>query len=312
MPAATPRAIEPSDAIHRSTRAPQHAPWHDAKWRMTASVMLIVLVGALLHASWNVLVKLQQDTYLASASVCIGAGVIAAWVLPFLPSPASGSWPYLGASVAVQLVYGMLLAAAYRVGDLGHAYPLMRGSAPLLVAIGSSTLVGERLSAAAWIGIVLVSCGILALVLDARARRRSAAATRLALLNALLIAAYTTLDGLGARASGHAFAYALWIFLLTGVPWLLFAAVRGHADRWTALGRHLPGGIIGGACSLGSYGIALWAMTLAPVAEVAAVREIAIAFGVVLGALILHERLTWARAMAAGAVTVGVCVIRLG
>jgi drug/metabolite transporter (DMT)-like permease len=279
---------------------------------MTASVLLVVLFGALLHASWNVLVKLGQDTYLANASVCIGGGVLAAAVLPFLSTPASASWPYLGASVTVELIYTVLLAAAYRVGDLGHAYPLMRGTAPLLVALGSSTLVGERLSGAVWIGVLLVSGGILSLILDARARRRSAAATRFALLNAFLIAVYTTLDGLGVRASGHAVAYTMWIFLLTGVPWLAWAVVYGRVDRWTALRRQLPWGVVGGACALGSYAIALWAMTQASVAAVAAVRETSIAFGVILGALILHERMTWARALAVGALTLGVCVIRTG
>jgi len=279
---------------------------------MPVSVLLVVLLGALLHASWNLLVKLGQNTNVAAANVFIGAGGLAAVALPFLPAPAPASWPYLAASVAVELIYGMLLAKAYRIGDLGHAYPLMRGTAPMLVAFGSFALVGERLSRPGWIGVSLISGGIVLLIFDARLRGRSAVATRFALLTAIVIATYTTIDGVGVRLSGHAIAYALWNMLLTGVPWLIWTAAHGRVDRWKELRRELPGGIVGGACSLASYAIALWAMTRAPVAAVAAIRETSIVFGMALGALVLHERVTWIRALAAIAVTIGVCVIRVG
>jgi drug/metabolite transporter (DMT)-like permease len=276
---------------------------------MTAGVLLVVLLGALLHASWNLLVKAGRDTHVATASVYIGAAVIAGLALPFLLSPARASWPYLAASTGIEVLYGVLLAAAYRVGDLGHAYPLMRGTAPLLVAIGSSALIGERLSAAVWTGVALVSAGVLSMIFDARSRGLSGAATRLALLNAAVIAAYTTVDGLGARLSRQPVAYSFWLSLLVGVPWLIWVAVR-HEYRWANVRRQLPAVAVGGACSVGSYTLALWAMTRAPVAAVAAVRETAIVFGTLLGALVLHERLTWVRTVAAVAIVLGVWAIR--
>lgn len=205
-----------------------------------------------------------------------------------------------------------MLATSYRAGDLSHTYPLMRGSAPLLVAFGSFALVGERLSELGWTGVSFISGGILLLIFDAHFRGRSAAATRFALLTAFVIASYTTVDGVGVRVSGHAIAYAFWNFFLTGVPWLIWTGVRGRVDRWAELRRQLPGGIVGGACSLASYAIALWAMTRAPVAAVAAIRETSIVFGMALGALVLHERVTWIRALAGIAVTLGVCVMRAG
>jgi drug/metabolite transporter (DMT)-like permease len=279
---------------------------------MSVSVLLFVLLGALLHAIWNLLVKLGRNTHVATANVFIGSGALAAVALPFLPLPAPASWPYIAVSVAAELIYGMLLATAYRAGDLSHTYPLMRGTAPMLVAFGTFALVGERLSGLGWTGVSLISGGILLLIFDAHFRGRSAAATRFALLTALVIASYTTVDGVGVRVSGHAIAYAFWNFFLTGVPWLIWTALRGRADRWAQLRPQLPFGIVGGACSLGSYAIALWAMTRAPVAAVAAIRETSIVFGMVLGALVLHERVTWIRALAAIAVTLGVCVMRAG
>jgi drug/metabolite transporter (DMT)-like permease len=278
---------------------------------VTAGVLSLVLLGALLHASWNLLVKSGRDTRSATAGVYISAGLLAALALPFLPAPQPASWPYIAASTAIEVIYGVLLAAAYRVGDLGHAYPLMRGSAPLLVAIGSGALIGEQLSRGVWIGVALVSGGILSMFFDARLRGQSAAATRLALLNGFMIAAYTTIDGLGVRVSGNPVAFSLWLFLLVALPWLIWAAARSRAPRWEKLRRQLPSAVLGGACSLASYTLALWAMTRAPVAAVAAVRETSILFGTALGVLILHERITRARVLAVVAIAVGVWAIHL-
>jgi drug/metabolite transporter (DMT)-like permease len=279
---------------------------------MSLSVLLAVLFGALLHASWNISVKLDNDKQRATAGVFIGSAVIAACLLPFLPLPAPAAWPYLAASVVAELFYGVLLAAAYRRGDLSHAYPLMRGTAPLLVALGSVVLIGEHLSSGAWVGVALVSGGILSLIVASRGRAHSTAATRLALLNAVVIACYTLIDGIGVRASGQPIAYTLWLFLLTGAIWLLWWIWTLRGDAWPAMRNQGPRWMVGGACSVGSYGIALWAMTLAPIAAVAAVRESSIVFGTALAAVLLRERVTALRAVAASLVAAGVIVIRLG
>jgi drug/metabolite transporter (DMT)-like permease len=279
---------------------------------MQADVLLLVLCGGLLHASWNLLVKLGQNTRIATANVFIASGALAALALPFLPIPAPSSWPCLIASVSAQLTYSVLLAAAYRTGDLSHAYPLMRGTAPLLVAFGSLALMGERLSWLGWIGVSLISGGISLLIFDTRLRGRSRSVTRFALLAAFVIASYTIIDCVGARLSGHAIAYALWSIFLTGVPLLVWTVVRSRVVPWQELRQQLPGGLVGGACALASYSIALWAMTRAPVATVAAIRETSIVFGLGLGALVLHERVGWIRALAATGVTLGICAMRAG
>jgi drug/metabolite transporter (DMT)-like permease len=277
---------------------------------MPLDVLLVVLLGALLHASWNVLVKAGRDTQLVTAVGYSAAGLLAALVLPALPVPERATWPYLAASTAIEVLYGVLMAAAYRIGDLSHAYPLMRGTAPVLVAIGSATLIGESLSRGVWIGVALVASGIFALILDAGASGRSATATRLALLNAVVIAVYTTIDGLGVRVSHHPVAYSFWLSVLIAVPCLFWAAVRVRAAPREQLRRQIPLAALGGLCSLGSYTLALWAMTRAPIAAVAAARETSIVFGTVLGAWVLRERVTRARALAALAIALGVWAIR--
>lgn len=279
---------------------------------MSLRVLMAVLFAALLHASWNISVKLDNDKQRATAGVFMGSAVIAACLLPFLPLPAPAAWPYLAASVVAEIAYGVLLASAYRIGDLSHAYPLMRGTAPLLVAVGSVLMVGERLSFEAWTGVALVSGGILSLILATRGRAHNATATQLALLNAVVIACYTLIDGIGVRASGQPVAYALWLFLLSGTVWLLWFVWRFRGSAWAAMRSQGLRWMGGGACSVASYGIALWAMTLAPIAAVAAVRESSIVFGTALAAVLLRERVTAARALAASMVAAGVIAIRLG
>lgn len=279
---------------------------------MPVEVMLAVLIGALLHAGWNAAVKSAGDKFLEAVLVTAGAAAIAAAILPFLPRPDPASWAFIAASVAVHVVYFSLLAAAYQAGDMGYAYPLMRGTAPLLVALASLWVLGERLSPAAWAGTLLICCGVLGFALVHRhSRRPMLAPTAFALANALVIACYTFVDGAGVRASGSPLAYTLWIFLLCAVPLLAWAAFR----RPLSLGRHFRErwllGLGGGAASIASYALALWAMTRAPVAPVAALRESSIIFGVALAGIVLKEPLGIWRPLAAATVVAGAATLRL-
>jgi drug/metabolite transporter (DMT)-like permease len=276
---------------------------------LSLGILSVVLLGALLHASWNLLVKAAHDKQAATALVYITAGVLSGLALPFFPHPAPASWPYLLASTVTELLYGIILAAAYRIGDLSHAYPLMRGTAPLLVALASTLLVGEHLSRTVWAGVAILSGAIFFLVFDARARRHSGSATALAVLNAFIIATYTVIDGVGSRKSGDPVAYSLWLSLFIAVPWVGVACLGHRARRAESLRAELLPGIVGGACSLASYTLALWAMTRAPIAAVAAVRETSIVFGTLLGALVLRERVTWVRALSVAAIAASVWVI---
>jgi len=278
---------------------------------VSLDVIALVLFGALLHATWNAIIKAGTDKSLDAALVSAGGAVAALPLLPFLPLPASAAWPFIGASAILQFAYFQLVAAAYRAGDIGLVYPLMRGVAPLIIVSTSSFILKETLSGGALIGTMAICAGILTLAFEARKGSRRAIV--LALANAVVIATYTYVDGIGARISGNSVSYTLWMALPP--PILLFAwaisqrginAVAAHVRyNWWR-------GLIGGGGSIASYGLALWAMTKAPVAMVAALRETSILFALVISVVVLKERSSIWRYIAGAIIAGGVLVLRLG
>lgn len=275
-------------------------------------VLAAVLFAALMHASWNALVKSQSDTFLATIVVVAGGGAVGALALPFLPVPAPASWPFIAASSAAQVLYYALLIQTYKGGDMSLAYPLMRGSAPLLVALVNGPLTGEHLTHLQWLAVALICGGILAMYATARANPATARrTTTFALMTACVIASYTMIDGAGVRRSGAPAAYTIWIFVLSGIGALMWAAARRGRELWRFARANLPMVAFGGVTTLGSYGIALWAMTLAPVAAIAALRETSILFATAIAALLLRERVGPARASAVALVACGAIAMRL-
>jgi drug/metabolite transporter (DMT)-like permease len=278
---------------------------------LSIDVLLLVLFGALLHASWNALVKSGKDKSLDAALIAAGGACCALPFLPFLPMPNITALPFILASAVLQFVYFRLVAVAYTLGDIGLVYPLMRGVAPLLVAASSSFILGEHLSPMALTGIFVICAGIMTLAFEARHGGRTA--TIFALLNAVVIASYTFVDGVGAREAGNAISYTLWMSLLP--PVLLFShAIYMRGGR--AVINHVRGnwwrGILGGGGSILSYGLALWAMTKAPVAIVAALRETSILFAIVISVFILKEKASIWRYVAGAVIAAGVLMMRLG
>ncbi|MFC0131784.1 EamA family transporter [Massilia eurypsychrophila] len=279
---------------------------------MSSLVVSAVLLGALLHASWNALVKSRSDTFLATVMVAVGAGTMAALALPFVAAPHAASWAYIGVSTAVQLAYYALLIAAYRHGDMSHAYPLMRGSAPLMVALVSGPLLGEHLGGQQWLAIGCICGGILALFFITRAQHRGAErATVFALLNACMIAAFTLIDGIGVRKSGSPLAYTMWIYMLTAIGLLAWTARTRPGELAGYARKNVGVMLVGGAASLGSYSLAVWAMTKAPVATVAALRETSILFAVAIAMLVLREKVGARRLAAIALVAFGAVAMRL-
>jgi len=277
---------------------------------MSLAVFLAVLLGAALHASWNAIVKGGADKLMTTVFVAAASAAIGLAALPFVAQPAPASWPFLAASTVFQILYFVLVANAYRATDLSLAYPLMRGVAPALVAGAGALWLGEHLAPAAWAGVALVSAGVLATALSARGHA-TRAGVAIALLNACVIATYTLIDGLGVRRSGAPVGYAMWLFLLNGLPLVAWALVaRRRAFLAHARGA-LGAGLVGGLGNIGSYGLALWAMTLAPVAMVAALRETSILFGLAIAGLILGERVGPRRLFAAALIGLGAAVLRL-
>jgi phosphonate utilization associated putative membrane protein len=284
-------------------------------------VVVAVLCGALLHAGWNALVKSSGDKPLDTALVHLMGALVA---LPFAllaGLPGTASWPFIGTSLVIHIGYYIALAGAYQHGELGMTYPIMRGFAPLLVALGSASVVGEAPSAAAWAGILGITLGVALVGLAHPGEAlHHGKALAFAFANAGIIALYTFVDGLGVRTEvrvgGEVWRYVLWLFVLDGFAYpALVWWRRSPSARLQALAyarQRWPLAALGGTASIGSYAIALWAMTRAPVASVAALRETSVLFAAVLGAVLLKERFGIQRALGTLAVVAGVMALRLG
>jgi phosphonate utilization associated putative membrane protein len=287
---------------------------------LSGPVFLAVLFGALLHAAWNALIKSGHDKALDTALVHSVGVFIAVPLVMVTGLPPVAAWPYLAASLLIHIGYYIALTGAYKHGDLSLTYPVMRGCAPLLVALGSLTFVGEAISPSAWAGVALLCVGVITLGLSPSALRendesRRGKALAFALANAAIIALYTVIDGIGVRISGDALAYVATLFLFDGIPFLLLVLWRRPGQRRAALG-YMAGrwklALVGSAASLGSYGIALWAMTRAPIALVAALRETSVLFAALIGVLLLREAFGWQRAAGTLVIVAGVMMLRLG
>jgi len=276
-------------------------------------IFLTVILGALLHAGWNVIVKLNLDRFLAIFLQQCFTGLMGfAMVLAF-PWPQSASLPYALASGALHVGYILFLVRSYRTGDLSQIYPIARGSAPLITAIAAWLTAGEAVSELTAAGIVLLVLGIwLTGMTGSRSLRLDGTTLVFALGTSGFIAGYTIVDGLGGRASGSASAYAGLVFLLDG---LLMTAVGVAIRGRTIFVLVLPSwksGLAGAAFSVGAYWIVIWAMTKAHIAAVAALRETSILFVMIMSITVLKERVTAMRAGGAALIVAGAVALRLG
>jgi len=287
---------------------------------LTWPIVLAVLCGAALHASWNALVKSAGDKTVDTALVHFLGAWVALPLLLWVGLPRPEAAPYIAASLLIHIAYYIALAGAYQHGELGMPYPIMRGFAPLLVALASGSLIGEAPSAAAWFGTVAITVGV---ALVGLAHPGQALHHRKALVfafaNAGIIAIYTVVDGLGVRAEvaagGSAMRYVMILFVLDGLPYPLLVWLRRSPAQRRQIVQYARGrwplAALGGAASIGSYAIALWAMTKAPVASVAALRETSVLFAALLGTWLLKEKFGLQRALGTGVVVLGVMLLRL-
>jgi len=280
---------------------------------MTLPVFFAVLAAALMHASWNALVKVRLDRFASISLTSTGMAVAAAPVLPFVAVPGPEVWPFIITSLIVHIGYRLFLARAYEAGDLAQTYPLARGSAPLMTTLGGIMLVGEMPAPLALAGIALLSFGTFLMSLRGGAiggLNRHAVVN--ALITAVFITVYTLADGRGARIAETAASYAAWQFFLDGMVSLAVGtAVRGRA-LFAIIAAEWPVALLTGALSAGSYGIAMWAMTRTHIATVAALRESSILFALVIAVTLLGERVGAWRLIAAGFIIAGIIAIRLG
>jgi drug/metabolite transporter (DMT)-like permease len=282
---------------------------------MDGFVFAAVLFAAACHAGWNASIKRTLDPLATTVLIGMGAGTVALLFVPLAGIPAPESWPWLAASIVIHLFYFVGLIESYRAGDLGQVYPIARGSAPLMTALVTTLFVGERLGIAGWAGIALLAAGVL--LLSLRGGRDIAALDRravgAALFTAVTICAYSVVDGIGARAAGPGMANAYSCMLFVGIApvVLTYALARRGPQVLRAMAPHWKIGIGGGIMAVISYSIAIWAMTVAPIAVVAALRETSVLFGAVIAVVLLKEPLRANRIGAALMILAGLALLRL-
>jgi drug/metabolite transporter (DMT)-like permease len=264
---------------------------------MDPLVLSLVLAAALLHASWNALVKAGGDPFVRLAVVNTVGGLCALPLLLLVALPAPASWPYLFGSVVVHQAYNLTLGYGYRFGDLSHVYPIARGIAPPLVAFAAWAFAGESLGPLGLLAVLVISGGIVSLALAGDGRLVAIRPLALALATGMTIAAYTLFDGLGGRVAGEVLGYIAWLFVIDAVPFSVVVAWRYR--------RRL------GPLSVVAYGLVIWAMSLTPLAAVSALRETSVIIAALIGTRLLREPLGTRRVLAAGLVAAGIVLLQV-
>ncbi|WP_282692914.1 DMT family transporter [Streptomyces sp. CC208A] len=274
---------------------------------MTPLVAGAVLVAAVTHATWNALAHHIRDQLLSFTLISGGGALIGLALVPFLPVPAAGAWPYLIASAVLHVAYYGLLMKSFALGDFGQMYPIARGTAPLVVTLLAAVFVHEVPDTRQLLGVAVACAGLTGLALwGTRGKGVHGPALLAALATGLSIALYTVVDGLGVRASGTTLGYVAWLMALEGLAIPAYALAVRRRALLPALRPHAPRGLLGAALSVAAYALVLWAQTQAPLAPIAALRESSIIVGAAIGALFFKERFGGPRVAAASLMAVGI------
>ncbi len=279
---------------------------------MSLTVFLIAIAAAIMHAVWNAFVKSSDDKLLGMTAVALGTLPISICLLPFVPTPTEVSWPYLAASVFLHLGYYLFLQFSYRVGDLTQVYPIARGTAPLLVAGVSILFLGVDLSSAEIIAIILIAFGIMSISLVRQEYQQSNwNAVVLALITGGFIAAYSLVDGVGARLAETSLGYNCWLEIGTAVLFGIFVALRKPGIISSIPIHGKLAFFIGGNATFLAFAMIIWAFTQAPIALVTALREVSIIFAMIIGVLFLKEKLDLMKVFSTFFTLIGVAMLRL-
>ncbi len=274
---------------------------------MPISIICLTLFAALLHAGWNALLHGGSDRLWSMTIMCLAVAIISVAIALFLPMPAQASWKYALLSASLHVGYNLFLVKSYQVGDLGQTYPIARGSSPILITMAAALFAGERVDPGALLGIFLVSAGIIALAFSGR--RLIVPSLPYALGTGCFIAGYSVTDGIGVRLSGAPIAYTVWMSALWGIMMpLLFIGQRGVRRLFTPR----PGlvtAFIGGLVSFLAYGIVIYAMSVAPMGAVSALRETSVFFAALIGYFFLAEKITVRKIVACTLIVIGTIII---
>lgn len=278
---------------------------------MSPEIAAIILVAAALHAGWNALIKISGDRIAVMAVMTLVGSLISMILLPFVENPSPESWPLLFVTILLHTGYSFFLAIAYDHGDLGQVYPIARGSAPILVTVGAIVFANEYLATPALIGVACLAVGVMTLTFDkTNGVRANPKAVIYALATGLCIASYTVVDGIGARKADSVLGFAVWLTLGDGLLIFLIALIWKRAKIWRVARENFGKGLAGGAMQVGAYWIIVWALALAPMGMVSALRETSVLFAALISTFILKEGFGVWRFVSAGLITFGIVLGR--
>ena len=273
---------------------------------MSLEIVTIVLLAAALHAGWNTLIKISGDRVAVMAFVTLAGSFISLLFLPFVEGPDPTSWPLLALTILLHTGYHFFLPVAYDHGDLGQIYPIARGSAPLLVTVGAIFFAGEYLDWVSLLGVICLAVGVMTLAFDKGIGvTMKPKAVLYAMGTGLCIAAYTVVDGLGARQAGSVLGFAVWLTIGDGLLTFLLALIWKKSAIWRVARANLTTGIIGGAMQVSAYWIIVWALALAPMGMVSGLRETSVLFAALISTFVLKEGFGVWRFISASFVTFG-------
>lgn len=279
---------------------------------METLVFAAVILAAALHATWNAVVKGTGDKFASMTAVVLGHAPIAIAALPFVPSPAPESWPYLAAGVVLHVGYQMFLLTSYRFGDLTQVYPIARGTAPMLVAGVSVVFLGVHLKSMEILGVFTIGAGIMSLALvRQKDGLRNGKAAALAFITGCFIAGYSLVDGLGARIAGTSLGFYAWLAIFNAIIFAFFATLRDRGALLRVVTHTKRVFVIGGSASFIAYALVTWAFTQAPIALVTALRETSIIFALFIGVFFLKEKLDLAKVFSTLVTLFGAALLRL-
>jgi len=277
------------------------------------TVIVVVLIAALCHATWNFLVKRSDDPYRGMTAVVAGHIPFGAAAVLYAPAVAAAAWPYVLVGALLHTGYQVFLLNSYRFGDLSQVYPMARGSAPLITAIVSILLLGERYAPLQVAALCIIAAGIISLAFTS-SRKASGAGSNsalLAIITAGFISSYSVVDGMGARVGGTALGFYGSLTIINGVIFTIIIAITRPGTVARVVTRHIPATLFGGGISFLAYALVIWSFTKAPIALVASLRETSVIFALLLGVLVLKERLTWLKGLAVLLTLAGVILLRI-
>lgn len=270
---------------------------------MSLAVVSLVLGAALLHATWNAMLRSSGDRFLTMVVINVTAAMVAVPFIIFLPSPSPASWFYIILSACIHIGYSLFLINIYSHGELGQVYPIARGSSPLIVSAGGILFAGEHLTLITLAGIVLISCGIIALGQGKNSAKPLSIVA--ALGTGCMIGAYTIVDGIGSRLSNNALSYAMWMFFLYGTMMVFVYWLKSDRPKINLVDKNIHRAILAGVLCLLGYYIVIWAITLGPMGPVSALRETSVVFAAFIGWFFLNEKLTLHRLAACLVIVAG-------